>query len=104
MNDAVPKPHEQPAGGSSVPLTPGRPPFPAADPMGLALEAGGVGVWSWDVKTDAVTWMGNLAEIHGIKTADWSGTFSTFQKVIHPEDQPEVIAAVQESLRSRKPY
>src|SRR5439155_27322699 len=55
-------------------------------------------------KTDAVTWMGNLAEIHGIETANWSGAFSDFQKVIHSEDQPEVIAAIQESLRSRKPY
>jgi PAS domain S-box-containing protein len=48
--------------------------------------------------------MGNLAEVHGIKTEDWSGTFSTFQKVIHPEDQPEVIASIHKSLRNRKPY
>jgi PAS domain S-box-containing protein len=72
--------------------------------MGLALKAGGVGVWSWEIKTDAVTWMGDLAEIHGIRSQDWSGTFSTFQQVIHQEDQPEVIAAIQESLRTRKPY
>ena len=63
-----------------------------------------LGAWSWDLKTDAVTWMGRLAEIHGIETENWSGTFSTFQQVIHPEDQPEVIGAIQESLRSRKPY
>ncbi|MGB9369276.1 MAG: GAF domain-containing protein [Xanthobacteraceae bacterium] len=98
MNDAVHRPHEQTAGASATASS------PAVESMGLALEAGGVGVWSWDIKTDAVTWMGNLAEMHGIKTADWSGTFSTFQKVIHPEDQPEVMASVQESLRSRKPY
>ena len=80
------------------------PSFPDVESMGLALEAGGIGVWSWEIKTDLVTWMGNLAPIHGIETRDWSGTFSDFQNVIHPEDQPEVIAAVQESLRSRKPY
>src|SRR5262245_20285220 len=97
MNDVV-APSHAPAAAMATPS------FTDLDSMGLALEAGGIGVWSWDIKTDAVTWMGNLAEIHGIRTADWSGTFSTFQKVIHSEDQPEVIAAVQESLRSRKPY
>jgi PAS domain S-box-containing protein len=104
MNDAVLRPHEQTAGAPSGAGKTDAPVSPAVESMGLALEAGGVGVWSWDIKTDAVTWMGHLAEIHGIETADWSGTFSDFQKVIHSEDQSEVIAAVQESLRSRKPY
>ena len=80
------------------------PSCPDVQSMGLALEAGGVGVWSWDIKTDDVTWIGKLAEIHGIKTESWTGTFSTFQQVIHPEDQPEVMAAIKESLRNRKPY
>ena len=102
MNDAVPPTHEQTAGGSSA--SAGASSFPAVESMRLALEAGGVGAWSWDVQTDTVTWMGKLAEIHGIKAEDWSGTFSDFQKVIHSEDQREVIAAIQESLRTRKPY
>jgi hypothetical protein len=57
----------------------------------------------WDIKTDAVTWMGKLAGFTASRPR-LSGTFSDFQKVIHPEDQPDVIAAMQESLRSRKPY
>src|ERR1041385_7808145 len=87
MNDAVPDPHEQATGGF------GKPSFPDAESMGRVLEAGGVGVWSWDVKTDVVTWMGKLAQVHGIDTRDWSGSFADFQKVIHFEDQREVIAA-----------
>jgi len=104
MHDVVSDTHEQPAGGSTAKDRTGMPSFPDVESMGLALEAGGIGVWSWEIKTDIVTWMGNLAQIHGIETRDWKGTFSDFQKVIHSEDQPEVIAAVQESLRSRKPY
>ena len=97
MNDAVPPTHEQTAGGSSA--SAGASSFPAVESMRLALEAGGVGAWSWDVQTDTVTWMGKLAEIHGIKAEDWSGTFSDFQKVIHSEDQAEVI--VQLGARDR---
>jgi PAS domain S-box-containing protein len=103
MNDAAPDPREQAAGGLAKRQM-AMPAFPDAESMGLALDAGGIGVWSWEIKTDAVTWMGKLAEVHGIETRDWTGTFSDFQKVVHPEDQPEVMAALQESLRSRKPY
>src|ERR1043165_3983017 len=104
MHQAVPAPHERAAGGSTAGTSTAAAPLPGLDSMGLALKAGGVGVWSWEIKSDAVTWMGDLAEIHGIRTQDWSGTFSTFQQVIHPEDQPEVIAAVQKGRRSAKPY
>src|SRR3954453_24050508 len=104
MHDAVPDPREQASGGSSAKAKAAASAFPDLESMGLALQAGGVGLWSWDIKTDAVTWMGNLAEIHGIRTEDWSGSFASFQRVIHSEDQPDVIAAIQESLRSRKPY
>ena len=60
---------------------------------------GEIGVWSWDIKSNIVQWSGNL-EI-GLPA---SGTFASFQQGVHPEDQPEVIAAIQESLRSGKPY
>src|SRR5436305_2400962 len=104
MNDAVPAPHEQATDASAAKDRIVMQSFPDMESMGLALEAGGVGVWSWDIKSDAVTWMGKLGDIHGIKTADWNGTFAHFQRVVHSEDQPEVIAAIQESVRSRKPY
>src|SRR5436305_2381370 len=104
MHDAGPDPRKEVSGASSAQGKAAAPAFPDLESMGLALQAGGVGLWSWDIKTDAVTWMGNLAEIHGIRTEDWSGSFASFQRVIHSEDQPDVIAAIQESLRSRKPY
>src|SRR5436305_6475921 len=104
MNDAVPAPHEQATDASAAKDRIVMQSFPDMESMGLALEAGGVGVWSWDIKSDAVTWMGKLGDIHGIKTTDWNGTFTDFQRVVHSEDQPEVISAIQESLRSRKPY
>ena len=80
--------------------------FPDMESIGLALEAGGVGVWSWDIKTDAVTWMGKLADIHGIKTADWNGTFAHFQRVVHSEDQRDERCrdgAAEDHARHRAP-
>jgi len=76
-------------------------PLPDSESINLALQAGHVGAWSWDIKNDELRWSGNVAEIHGKAPKDFNGTFASFQSLIHPEDQPEVIAAIQESVRNR---
>ena len=78
--------------------------FPDLDLVRVALDAGQVGIWSWDVKSNAVQWSANL-EAHSRRAAgSFQGNFAGFQKDIHPEDQPEVMAAIQESLRTGKTY
>src|SRR5215212_10004122 len=77
---------------------------PDVQDVGIALDAGKVGIWSWDIKSSAVKWSGNMENIHGVPTGSFDGTFSAFQGAIHPEDQPEIMAAAQESMRSGKPF
>ena len=105
MQDSVPDQHEPRGSGSreETEVAVGRS-FPDLGAIGTALEAGRVGLWSWDIKSNAVKWSDNMEQIHGLVPGTFDGTFSAFQKHIHPEDQPEVRAAVQESVRSGKPY
>src|SRR5437764_5482548 len=105
MRDAVPDPHEARKGSGSSDQTsaPARS-GPDVEDVGIALEAGKVGIWSWDIKSNAVKWSGNMENIHGVPTGSFDGTFSAFQGAIHPEDQPEIMAAVQESMRSGKSF
>ena len=104
MGDAVRDRHERSNGASASRTGGADAGFPDLDSTHIALEAGGVGVWSWDVKSNVVQWSPNLEHIHGLVAGDFQGKFSGFQKDIHPEDQPEVMAAIQESLRTGKPY
>ncbi len=106
MHEAVRDQHEQggSVSGSSGPATAAARSFPDVESLAIALDAGQVGVWSWDIKPNVVSWSGNMEQIHGLPAGTFDGTFSAFQKDIHPEDQPEVLAAVQESVRSGKPY
>jgi len=104
MQGAVPAQDDGNGAGSPGEVKADGRPFPDLEAVAVALEAGKVGVWSWDIKSNAVKWSGNMEEIHGVPGGSFEGTFSAFQRVIHPEDQPEVMAAVQESLRSGKPY
>jgi PAS domain S-box-containing protein len=105
MKPAVPGLHEHIENGSDAPAhdDAGRAPL-TMESVGIALEAGQVGLWSWDVKSDRVKWSGNLEQIHGLEPGSFDGTFAAVQKDIHPEDQPEVLTAVQESLRTGKAY
>ena len=66
--------------------------------------AGQVGVWSWDIASNAVQWSSNLEEIHHLEPGSFAGTFAAVQSGIHPEDQPEVLAAIQESVRTGRPF
>ena len=104
MPDAVPGAHEQDGPAASEAAIPRAPAYPDLASLRVALEAGEIGVWTWDIKSNAITWSVNVEQIHGLAAGTFDGTFSAFQKDIHPEDQPEVMAAIQESLRTGKPY
>ncbi|TMI98507.1 MAG: GAF domain-containing protein [Alphaproteobacteria bacterium] len=105
MHDAVPDQHEHRIGSGPADETKA-----AASPIldvadaAVALEAGKVGVWSWDIQSNRVKWSGNMEEIHGMPAGSFDGTLLAFQRDIHPEDQPEIMSAVQESVRTGKPY
>jgi len=95
MNEAVRPQHELQDSESSF-LDPAS--------MRVALEAGQIGVWSWDFKASTLHWSPLLEQIHGLSPGSFEGSLAAFQREIHPEDQPDVLAAVQESLRNGKPY
>jgi PAS domain S-box-containing protein len=84
----------QPGGGSPF--------FPDPDTVSRVLENGGVGIWSWDIASNRVSWSTNLEEIHGRSPGSFDGTFAGFESDIHPEDRPAVHAAIQDALQSHK--
>jgi PAS domain S-box-containing protein len=96
MNDSA-QPMSAPDGAHAEQL------FPDLESARIALGAGHIGVWSWDIKSNTVRWSRELEQIHALPSDGFEGAFATFQQDIHPEDQPEVMTAVQESLRSGKP-
>jgi PAS domain S-box-containing protein len=64
----------------------------------LALEAGRMGVWDWNVRTGAVAWSENLEAIHGLPAGTFPGTFEGFQTLVHPDDRAVVERAIGAAL------
>src|SRR5262249_37723453 len=78
--------------------------FVTPEVISNALEAGNIGVWAWDIQTNRVTWSANLEQIHRLPQGRFEGTFAAFENDVHPEDRAAVRAAIEDSLRSHKPY
>ncbi|QDV40478.1 Aerobic respiration control sensor protein ArcB [Stieleria neptunia] len=59
--------------------------------LNLALDAGRLGTWHWDIKNDRVTWSDQLFEIFGYAHDQFSGTRAGFLDIIHPDDRASVV-------------
>jgi PAS domain S-box-containing protein len=64
----------------------------------LAIGATGVGIWSWDLKTDVVSWDEALCRIFGVPCAPQS--YDEFLALMHPDDRARVGAHVQRSVET----
>ena len=64
----------------------------------LALIAGRMGTWSWDIATNRVAWSAELESIHGMAAGSFGGTFSAFQATVHPDDRERMQQIVQRNL------
>jgi PAS domain S-box-containing protein len=64
----------------------------------LAISATGVGTWSWDLKTDVVSWDEALCRIFGVPCAPRS--YDEFLALMHPDDRARVGTHVRRSVET----
>ena len=70
----------------------------------LALAAGLMGVWEWDIASGRVSWSEELEFIHGLDPGTFGGTFDAFRRDVHPDDVERLertIAAAIETPAAR---
>ena len=68
----------------------------------LALAASKIGVWEWDLQTNAVLWSPECHDIVGLK--DFNGTFEKFAELLHPDDAVRVMETVESALAQKSDY
>jgi PAS domain S-box-containing protein len=70
----------------------------------MALNAGRMGTWEWNIHTGVVTWSRNLAALHGFQDHEFDGTFEAFMETVHPDDRLVVLNAIQKALMQQQEY
>jgi PAS domain S-box-containing protein len=70
----------------------------------MALEAGGMGAWEWNVASGQVIWSPGLEAIHGLEAGTFGGTLEDFKRDIHPDDVDAVLAEIRDATDQHRPY
>jgi serine/threonine-protein kinase len=70
----------------------------------LAVEAGHMGVWDWDIRSNTIKWSDNFESIHGLARGTFAGTFDAWKALLHPEDRGRVSAVVNRALETLEHY
>jgi len=70
----------------------------------MALEAGQVGIWDWDIVRDRVTWSDRVYEMYELAPGAEIGGLEGFRSRIHPDDLPTVRDGVARALAGGPDY
>lgn len=60
---------------------------------------GTVGAWEWDAATDEMFMDPAALRVFGLTAATFDGKFSTWARLLHPDDAPRVAAGIEEAAR-----
>lgn len=69
-----------------------------------ALEAAGIGRWSWEFATGKIQWSPANERLHGLAPGTFDGQLPTYMQLVHPDDRRGLEQDVDHAIRSRKPY
>jgi two-component sensor histidine kinase len=76
---------------------------PKLESFRSALDAGQVGVWSWDLRSHQMTWSTKLEDFHGIPENSIDGSLSIVPQDFPSQDAAGVFAAIHKTLQTREP-
>lgn len=66
--------------------------------LSLAIDAGQIGVWSWDLKTDALTWNDFMYRFYGVEP-DTELSYNTWKNALVPEDAEQTEQMLRGALK-----
>jgi PAS domain S-box-containing protein len=72
--------------------------------LALAVRAGGVGIWDYDVLNDRLVWDDQMFRLYGIRREQFSGAYEAWQRGLHPDDRQRGDAEIQQALQGKKDF
>jgi PAS domain S-box-containing protein len=70
----------------------------------LTLDAGAMGTWSVDLETGEATWSESHWKLFGVGPGQFDGTKEGFNRCVHPEDLPGLVAESGRCRTNRLPF
>ncbi len=75
-----------------------------ADRLSLATQAGGVGIWDYDIVNNRLYWDAQMYRLYGITAEQFSGAYDAWQSGLHPEDRGAGDINIQRAIRGEADF
>lgn len=72
--------------------------------LDLAAEAGGIGIWTWDIPSGQLNWDKRMCAIYQLSPDAASVTYQAWRNRILAEDLPPVERAISEAIAGGRPF
>ncbi len=76
----------------------------AGDHLLLAVQAGGVGIWNYDLAKNVLGWDAQMFRLYGITREQFPGAYDAWLAGVHPEDRQRGDEEIQLALRGEKEF
>ena len=63
---------------------------PESRQVGLALEAGGIGTWEWEIPTGRMKWSAQMFRNLGLETRNQDDLYAALLSAVHPDDREQI--------------
>ena len=72
--------------------------------LALAVQAGGVGVWEYDVFNSKFLWDNQMFTLYGIEPENFSGAYQAWKDGVHPDDRERCDEEIRMAIRGEKEF
>jgi PAS domain S-box-containing protein len=70
----------------------------------LAISAGQLGTWDWNIVTNEIMWSERVYELHGLPYGSFGGRVEDFARLVHEDDRVRLKQAVADAVREGDRY
>ncbi|MGO4808958.1 diguanylate cyclase [Cupriavidus sp. 2MCAB6] len=70
----------------------------------LAVEAGGVGIWEWDIASGAIEWDARMHALHCVDPARGTPDIKRWIAMVHPEDVEQARSEMRDAVRGVRSF
>ncbi|SKA94629.1 PAS domain S-box-containing protein/diguanylate cyclase (GGDEF) domain-containing protein [Paucidesulfovibrio gracilis DSM 16080] len=72
--------------------------------IALASEAGGMGIWEWDLQSSELNWNNRMYTLYDIAPTEFSGLYDAWRQRVHPDDIAFTESSLWEALSEDKEW
>ncbi|HLK61165.1 MAG TPA: PAS domain-containing protein, partial [Chthonomonadaceae bacterium] len=76
----------------------------ASERLHLATEAGELGIWDYDIVTNALTWDARMMQLYDFTPETFPGAYEAWSGRLHPDDKAHVLAEEAEAFEGIKEF